>query len=82
MEHKQKQNAIRQQNMQIQLLMLSFFVVTVDVPSKYVGPAVAKLAEWSIPKESVAIVSVFRLTIVQRTGVLKLAMEYSVLYKK
>jgi hypothetical protein len=82
MEHKQKQNAIRQQNMQIQLLMLSFFVVTVDVPSKYVGPAVAKPAEWSIPKESVAIVSVFRLTIVQRTGVLKLAIEYSVLYKK
>jgi hypothetical protein len=58
--------ATLQQNMPIQLSMLSFFVVTGDVPSKYVGPAVAKLAEWSIPKESMAIVSVFRLTMVQR----------------
>ena len=74
--------ATLQQNMPIQLSMLSFFVVTGDVPSKYVGPAVAKLAEWSIPKESMAIVSVFRLTMVQRNGILKLAMEYNVLDKK
>ena len=42
--------ATLQQNMPIQLSMLSFFVVTGNVPSKYVGPAVAKLAEWSIPR--------------------------------